>query len=96
MLQVAKKHAEDMPLEGMLPGVAAAARVSVSAVQAELQDLGASCAQLRRLLDSLNASGADAFVEVGHWPAWESSPSATIPNCFRRHSLQCCSPCDLE
>ena len=73
MLQVAKKHAEEMPLEGTLPGVAAAAKVSVSAAQAELQDLSASCAQLRRLLDSLSMSGADTFVEVRHWPAWCSS-----------------------
>ena len=75
MLQVAKKHAEEMPLESTLPGVAAAAKVSVSAVQAELQDLGASCTQLRRLLDSLSASGADAFVEVRRWFAWDRLPA---------------------
>ena len=87
MLQVAKKHAGEMPLEGTLPGVAAAARVSVSAVQAELQDLGSSCDQLHRLLDSLSASGADAFVEVRHWTAWDSSLSDCHLKCFR--SIPC-------
>ena len=66
MLQVAKKHADKMPLEGTLPGVAAAAKVSVSAMQAELQDLSSSCGQLHCLLESLGASGADTFVEVRH------------------------------
>ena len=93
MLQVAKKHAEEMPLEGTLPGVAAAAKVSVSALQAELQDLSSSCAQLRRLLESLSASGADNFVEVRRWPGW-GSPSAHHPKLLQEQILHCCSPCD--
>ena len=87
MLQVAKKHAEEMPLGSTLPGVAAAAKVSISATQAELQDLGASCAQLRRLLDSLSASGADAFVEVRRWAAWDSSLSAHYPKLLQEPIL---------
>ena len=93
MLQVAKKHAEEMPLESTLPRVAAAAKVSVSAVLAELQDLGNSCAQLHRLLESLSASGADTFVEVRHWPALDS-PSTHHPRMLREQFLRSCSPCD--
>lgn len=65
LVQVAKKHSREMPIEGSLSTVATAAKVSVSAMQAELGDLGTSCAQLQRLLDSLSQAGADAFVEVG-------------------------------
>ena len=63
--QVAKKLGEEMPLEGGLQRVAAAAKVSLSAMQSELQDLSASCAQLQRLLDSLSLPSLDPFVEVG-------------------------------
>ena len=54
-----------MPLEGGLQRVAAAAKISLNAVQNELQDLSASCAQLQRLLDSLSLPDMDPFVEVG-------------------------------
>ena len=54
-----------MPIEGGLQRVAAAAKVSLSAMQSELQDLSASCAQLHRLLESLALPGLDPFVEVG-------------------------------
>ena len=64
-LQVAKKLGDEMPVEGSLRKVAVAAKVSVSAIQSELQDLSASCAQLQRLLESLSLSGLDPFVEVG-------------------------------
>ena len=64
-LQVAKKLGDEMPVEGSLRKVAGAAKVSVSAIQSELQDLSASCAQLQCLLESLSLSGLDPFVEVG-------------------------------
>jgi len=64
-LQVAKKLGDEMPVEGSLRKVAGASKVSVSAIQSELQDLSASCAQLQRLLKSLSLSGLDPFVEVG-------------------------------
>ena len=53
-----------MPIEGGLQKVAAAAKISLSAMQSELQDLSASCAQLQRLLDSLSLPALDPFVEV--------------------------------
>ena len=63
--QVTKKLGEEMPLEGGLQRAAAAAKVSLSAMQSELQDLSASCAQLQRLLDNLSLPDMDPFVEVG-------------------------------
>ena len=53
-----------MPIEGGLQKVAAAAKISLSAMQSELQDLSASCAQLQRLLESLSLPDLDPFVEV--------------------------------
>ena len=82
-LQVARKHAEELPLEGGLGQVAAAARVSVGATHGEATDLSASCAQLQCLLDSLSEAGPDPFIEVG-------CPSAHCPdlcNCFQKQCL---------
>ena len=69
-----------MPIEGGLQRVAAAAKISLSAMQSELQDLRASCVQLQRLLDSLSLPGPDPFVEVG--------PSR-IPGVFRALKMLC-------
>lgn len=82
-LQVARKHAEELPLEGSLGQVATAARVSVGAMHGEATDLSASCAQLQCLLDGLSEAGPDPFIEVG-------CPSAQCPylcNCFQKQCL---------
>ncbi len=63
--QVARRRAEQLPLEGSLGQVAAAARVSVGALQGEATELSASCAELQCLLDSLSKAGPDQFIEVG-------------------------------
>ena len=89
-LQVARKHAEELPLEGSLGQVAAAARVSVGAMQGEATDLSASCAQLQCLQDSLSEAGPDPFIEVG----CESAHCPDLCDCFQEClALRCHLAC---
>ena len=87
-----------MPIEGGLQKVAAAAKISLSAMQTELQDLSASCAQLQRLLESLSLPDLNPFVEVNplHIPGLSYTmevqhghPHCLIELSASNHGLQC-------
>lgn len=62
--QVAKKHANAMPVQGSLSAVAAASRLVLGPLQAEVADLRRSLNALRHTLDSMHVSNGDSFREV--------------------------------
>jgi len=62
--QVAKKHASAMPVQGSLRAVAAASRLVLGPLQAEVADLRRSLNALRHTLDSMHVSNDDSFREV--------------------------------
>lgn len=63
-VQLAKKHADKMPIKGSLSAVAAASRLALGPLQAEVADLRRSLAAIQRTLSALPQDDTDSFRQV--------------------------------
>ena len=63
-MQLAKKHADKMPIQGSLSAVAAASRLALGPLQADVADLRRSLAALQRTLSAMPQDSTDSFRQV--------------------------------
>jgi hypothetical protein len=77
-VQVAKKYAGDMPIQGSLQSVAAASRLAIGPLAAEVCELRTSLDQLQRMLTSLPDHPQDSFKQVTMLSSATSACSAYV------------------